>query len=51
VLIPSRTNLSDYYMEEMGNIAMDFYILSNHRPIQTGPPYVLADYQQMLPLP
>ena len=49
VLDPAKTKFSDYGLEEMGDIAEDFYALRQGARIKRK--YVLADYAKLLPLP
>ena len=44
-----KKKLSDYALEEMGDIAMDYYTLKQGGTITR--PYGLADYAGLLPLP
>jgi type VI secretion system secreted protein VgrG len=48
-LDPSKTKLSDYGLEEMGDIARDYYILKMGGTI--GKAYTLSDYAKLLPIP
>jgi hypothetical protein len=47
-LDPKKTKLSDYGLEEMGDIAGDYYTLKNGGSIQR--PYKLSDYSKLLPI-
>jgi hypothetical protein len=47
-LDPKKTKLSDYGLEEMGDIASDYYTLKNGGSIRR--PYRLADYAKLLPI-
>lgn len=48
-LDPKKTRLSDYGLEEMGDIAQDYYTLKHGGTISRS--YKLADYGKLLPLP
>jgi hypothetical protein len=45
----TKTKLSDYGLEQMGDIAQDYYILTQRGNITR--PYTLADYATLLPIP
>jgi hypothetical protein len=47
-LDPKKTKLSDYGLEQMGDIAADYYRLKNGGSISK--PYKLADYASLLPI-
>lgn len=47
-LDPDKKKLSDYGLEQMGDIARDFYTLKQGGVINK--PYTLADYASLLPL-
>ena len=49
-LDPAKTKLSDYGLEEMGDIASDFYRLKMGGSISPRT-YVLSDYVSLLPIP
>jgi hypothetical protein len=49
-LDPAKTKLSDYGLEEMGDIASDYYTLTKGGSISPRT-YVLADYGTLLPIP
>lgn len=49
-LDPAKTKLSDYGLEEMGDIASDYYTLKQGGSISPRT-YVLADYASLLPIP
>ncbi|HLK67358.1 MAG TPA: hypothetical protein VKU19_28175 [Bryobacteraceae bacterium] len=48
-LDPKKTKLSDYGLEEMGDIASDYYTLTQGGTITKK--YVLKDYASLLPIP
>ena len=48
-LDPKKASLSDYGLEEMGDIASDYYTLVQGGSISR--PYKLVDYAKLLPLP
>jgi hypothetical protein len=48
-LDPKKTKLGDYGMEQMGDIAQDYYKLKNGGSISKK--YTLADYASLLPIP
>jgi hypothetical protein len=48
VLDPAKRKLSDYGMEEMGDIAADYYIMK--QGYDPGRGYTMAQYQRLLPL-
>jgi hypothetical protein len=50
-LDPSKTKLSDYKLEEMGDIAADYYTLKNGGTIKASRAYSLKDYAALLPIP
>jgi hypothetical protein len=49
VLDPAKTKLSEYGLEQMGNIARDYYILVKGGSIAKT--YVLSNYLGLLPIP
>jgi hypothetical protein len=49
-LDPAKTSLSSYGLEEMGDIASDYYILRSGGSISPRT-YVSSDYAALLPLP
>jgi hypothetical protein len=48
-LDPTKTKLSDYGLEQMGDIAQDFYTLRQGGAIRR--PYTLLNYAALLPIP
>jgi type VI secretion system secreted protein VgrG len=48
-LVPAKKKLSDYKLEEMGDIASDYYKLKQGGSILK--PYSLSDYAGLLPIP
>lgn len=48
-LDPTKTKLSDYGLEQMGDIAADYFRLKNGEVISK--PYTLTDYASLLPIP
>ena len=45
----SKKTLSEYGLEQMGDICSDYYALTQHAAISR--PYTLADYATILPIP
>jgi hypothetical protein len=50
VLDPEKTKLADYGLEQMGDIARDYYILKKGGSIAPKP-WVLSNYLGLLPIP